>query len=236
MVDLKKIFDSFEQEASRVARDLDLEGAAKGARQSVDNLRERLKTDPKARTIAAGAGGLLLLSLLGSRGGRNMVGGVAKTGAVAAIGALAYKAWAARQGKPADGTDLVDAARAAGFPVDAQSDPDFALAVLRAMLASAYADGMIDAYEQRTIDAAMDKADLSPQVRAMLTNELPEDETLRLIASAAKTPHHAAELYAAAVVAAGDSNDRETAFLSKLADKLGLAGDDAEALRKAAAS
>ncbi len=126
-------------------------------------------------------------------------------------------------------------AQAAGFPIDPASDPDFALAVVRAMLAAAYADGVLDAHEQRTVDGALAKADISPSARAMLTNEIPQEETLRLLADAAKTPHHAAELYAAAVVSAGELNERETEFLARLADRLGLNADESKAIRDSAA-
>ena len=103
------------------------------------------------------------------------------------------------------------------------------------MLAAAYADGVLDAHEQRAINAAMEKSDLTAAERAMLNNDIPQEETLRLIADAARTPHHAAELYAAAVVSAGDLNDRETEFLARLADRLGLNADETGAIRDSAA-
>lgn len=233
MLDARKILADLQEQARRAARELEASGAVDKARRAADGVRDRLKTDPRARTVAAGAGGLLLLGLIGSRGGRRLIGDIAQTGAVAALGALAYKAWTERHGGGASGQGSKSAA-ASGFPVDPASDPEFALAVVRAMLSSAYADGVLDAHEQRFVDSALDKADLAEGERAMLKNEVPEEETLRLIAAAARTPHHAAELYAAAVVSAGEINDRETAFLSKLATRLGLSADEAEAIRNGA--
>lgn len=130
------------------------------------------------------------------------------------------------------GRDLAGEASAAGFPIDPTADPDFAFAVVRAMLASAYADGVLDAHEQNLVNIAVLKAGLTDEERALLNNEVSQAETLSLLADAAKSPHHAAELYAAAVVAAGDLNGRETEFLTRLADKLGLKADDAAAIRK----
>ncbi|MEZ5920465.1 MAG: DUF533 domain-containing protein [Parvularculaceae bacterium] len=230
MFDARKIFDELQRQAADAAQKIEDSGAIDKAEKAASDLRTRLDEDPKTRTLAAGAGGLLLLGLLGSRGGRNLIGGVAKTGAVAALGALAYKAWSERQGAKM-GTDLVAEAERAGFPVDAASDPDFALAVIRAMLASAYTDGVLDAYEQRALNGAFAKAGISEDEQRMLTNAADENETLKLITHAAKTPHHAAELYAAAVVAAGDLNDTETAFLAKLADRLGIDAAHADAIR-----
>lgn len=233
MLDARKILADLQHQAKLAAREIEASGAIDKAKKAAGDVRERLKTDPQARAVAAGAGGLLLLGMLGSRGGRRLIGDVAQTGAVAALGALAYKTWMERRGKKTGG-DLVTEAEAAGFPIDPVSDPDFALAVVRAMLAAAYADGVLDANEQKLVDAAMAKADLSPSERAMLANEIPQEETLRLLSAAAKTPHHAAELYAAAVVSAGELNDRETDFLSKLADRLGLNADETKAIRDGA--
>lgn len=234
MLDARKILDDLQAEARRAARDIEASGAVDKAKRAAEDIRERLKTDPKARTLAAGAGGLLLLGLIGSRGGRRLVGDIAQTGVVAALGALAYKAWTERHGGRAPAGDLAKTAEASGFPIDPAADPQFALAVVRAMLASAYADGVLDAREQKMVDGALDKADLTADERAMLKNEIPEEETLRLLAAAARTPHHAAELYAAAVVSAGELNDRETTFLTKLAARLGLNADDARAIRDSA--
>ncbi|HBS31272.1 MAG TPA: hypothetical protein DEA40_05970 [Parvularcula sp.] len=231
MLDARKILADLQHQAERAARDIEESGAIDKATKAAGDLRERLKTDPQAQAVAAGAGGLLLLGLLGSRGGRRLVGDIAQTGAVAALGALAYKTWMDRHGKRVDEKTIVRDAEASGFPIDPASDPDFALAVVRTMLAAAYADGVIDAHEQRIIDGAKAKAQITEDERRMLAGEVPEAETLRLIAAAAKTPHHASELYAAAVLSAGELNDRESDFLRKLADALGLDADETKALR-----
>lgn len=233
-LDINRIFASLEREAREMAREVEASGAIDRAKKAAGDFHSKLGRDPQTRNIAAGAGGLLLLGLLGSRGGRNMIGGVAKTGAVAALGALAYRAWQNREGGAGGGNDLVAAARANGFPTDLADDPDFALAVLRAMLASAYADGVLDAHEREMINSAIDSADLSADERAMLTNEIPEDRSLALIAAAAKTPRHAEELYAAAVVSAGEIDEKESAFLGRLADRLGLSDAAARSIRDAA--
>ena len=233
MFDARKILADLQHQAELAAQKLDESGAVDKAKDVAGDVRERLKTDPQARAIAAGAGGLLLLGMLGSRGGRRLVGDIAQTGAVAALGALAYKTWMERHGKKTNPATLVRDAGAAGFPIDPASDPEFALAVVRAMLASAYADGVLDAHEQRAVDDAAARANLGAEDRALLSNRLPEEESLRLIAEAAKTPHHAAELFAAAVIAAGDLDHRESSFLSRLADRLGLDAGEAQSIRSA---
>lgn len=231
MLDARKILADLQHQAELASRQIGDSGAIDKAKKAASDLKERLKTDPQAQAVAAGAGGLLLLGLLGSKGGRRLVGDIAQTGAVAALGALAYKTWMERHGKKVDEKTIVRDAQASGFPIDPASDPDFALAVVRTMLAAAYADGVIDAHEQRMIDGAKSKAQITEDERRMLAGDIPEAETLKLIAAAAKTPHHASELYAAAVLSAGELNDRESEFLRKLADKLGLNAEETKALR-----
>lgn len=234
MFDARTILADLQHQADLAARQIEDSGAVDKAKKAAGELRERLKTDPQAQAVAAGAGGLLLLGLLGSKGGRRLVGDIAQTGAVAALGALAYKTWMERHGRKIDEKTIIRDAQASGFPIDPASDPDFALAVVRTMLAAAYADGVIDAHEQRIIEGAKAKAQITEDERRMLAGEIPEEETLRLIASAAKTPHHASELYAAAVISAGELNDRESAFLKKLGARLGLTPDETSTLRAGA--
>lgn len=234
MLDARKILADLQHQAELAARQIEGGGAIDKAKKAAGELRERLKTDPQAQAVAAGAGGLLLLGMLGSKGGRRLMGDIAQTGAVAALGALAYKTWMERHGKKVDEKTIVRDAQASGFPIDPSSDPEFAMAVVRTMLAAAYADGVIDAHEQRIIDGAKSKAQITEDERRMLAGEVPEEETLRLIASAAKTPHHASELYAAAVVSAGELNERESAFLKKLGERLGLSGEETKSLREGA--
>ncbi len=234
MLDARKILADLQHQAERTARDIGESDALEKAKQAAIALRERIRTDRETQAIAAGAGGLLLLGLLGTKGGRRFTGDIAKTGAIAALGAVAYKTWMERQGRSIDKANLVRDAEAAGFPVDAASDPQFALAVVRTMLAAAYADGVIDKAEQRVIDAAAAKAELTEDERAMLAGDIPEEETLRHIEGAARSKHHAAELYAAAVIAAGELDGRESAFLKKLAARLGLTTEEADALRAGA--
>ncbi len=236
MLDSRRILADLQHQADLAARQIEGSGAVDMAKKTASELRERLKTDPQAQAVAAGAGGLLLLGLLGSTGGRRFIGDIAQTGAIAALGALAYKTWMGRRGIKVDEKTVIRDAQASGFPTDPSSEPDFALAVVRTMLAAAYADGVIDAHEQRIIDGARMKAEITEDERQMLAGEAPEEETLRLIAAAAKTPHHARELYAAAVISAGELNDRESAFLTKLGARLGLSADDIKAIRDGATS
>ncbi len=241
--DAGKIFADLRREAESALKDFDVDAKVEDAKRAGTALRERLETDPNARAGAAGVGGLLLLGLLGTKGGRSLASGVAKTGAAAALGALAYKAWTERRGggSPGDasvtGAGTGDAAddepalRAAGYPTNLDDDPAFAEATLLTMIAAARADGVLDASEQNVIDAAC--ADLDETDRRRLT-EAPDDQLFATIARAAKSPNHAAELYTAAAVMARDPNADEAAFLERLRARLGVDVEYAAAIRRAA--
>jgi len=225
MIDAEKILSDLRQQAEEIARDFDVDAKVDQAKQAAGKVRERLETDPQARTVATGAGGLLLLSLLGTRGGRGLIGNIAKTGAVAALGALAYKTWNERRGEEA-GDPPPD------FLVDVKDDPDFALAVIRAMIASSYADGVLDAEERKRVTDVIELSGGNEDTLALLMESRDEAEDLDHIASAATTPNRAVQLYAAAATTANIENDAEAKFLDRLAEKLGIAPDYAEAIKK----
>lgn len=234
MFDARKIFADLQQQVGTLAKEYNVDQRLDQAKSAASDLRERLKTDPKAQTVAAGAGGLLLLGLLGSKGGRKLFGNVAKTGAVAALGALAYKAWADRQGRPAGAEPSPQELKDAGYAIEHNLDPAFSESLLHAMLGAAWADGALDTTERETIEAALSRAGADAEDRRALMNDMPETERLAAIARGAKTPNHAAELFAAAAAIAGDRNGSESQFLRKLADKLAIHPDHADALMRAA--
>lgn len=231
MFDARQILADLQRQAEAAARDFKVADRIEDAKAAAQKAKERLDADPKARTAAAAGGGLLLLGLLGTKGGRRLVGDIAQTGAVAALGALAYKAWADRQGRPA-GDAKPEAIAALGYPTSPERDPEFAEAVVLAMVAAAHADGVIDEQEQKLIDAALARA--GNEDRKFFTGEAPQDEIFARLAAAAKSPNHAAELYAAATVMIGAPNPKEAGFLARLATTLGV--DEANAAAIAAAA
>ncbi|MEL6752961.1 MAG: DUF533 domain-containing protein [Pseudomonadota bacterium] len=237
-MDIEQILKDLQLRAETAIEDFDVDAKVESAKETAVKVKERLETDEKARNLTIG-GGVLLAGLLATRGGRRLVGTVAKTGAVAALGALAYKAW---QDRGVSGGEIADHElpeaediQTAGFVIDAESDPAFARALVHAMATAAYADGVIDPDERAAIDGVVDtdEADLM----ALVDNSRSEDDCLDMIALAARTPNHAAQLYAAAAIATGEQGDKETGFLARLAVRLGIAKAHADAIgREIAAS
>ena len=97
-----------------------------------------------------------------------------------------------------------------------------ALLMLRAMIAAAKADGAIDAEERSRIAAQLDDAGLSPAARDMVLADFDKPLTPAALAKLASDPMLAAQLYAAAVVGAGDIAAAERAWLDEFARALKL--------------
>ena len=97
-----------------------------------------------------------------------------------------------------------------------------ALLMLRAMIAAAKADGAIDAEERGRIAAQLDGAGLSAKARDAVLADFNKPLTPAALAKLASDPMLAAQLYAAAVVGAGEIAATERAWLDDFAKALKL--------------
>ncbi|MEM7766495.1 MAG: DUF533 domain-containing protein [Pseudomonadota bacterium] len=234
-MDLAALLKDLQLRAETAVESVDLDARVEDAKGAALKVKERLETDERARNLTIG-GGVLLTALLATRGGRNLMGTVAKTGAAAALGALAYKAWQERKGAhhPAPGDEAYGAdsgaLAAAGYVMDDGADPAFSRAMVHAMAAAAYADGVIDPAERAEIDGTGAAGDTD--LEALVNGTKSRDETLAMISLAARTPNHASQLYAAAVLATGQQSPAESVFLQALAAELGIAPAHAEAMAR----
>ncbi|MBK8198411.1 MAG: DUF533 domain-containing protein [Acidobacteria bacterium] len=228
-MDFQQILLDLQKQAKQAAKEYDLEGKVKKGKDLGEAALERLKTDRNTQVAAAGAGALIAAMMLGTKGGRRFIGGTVKTGAVAGLGALAYHAWMKSQGRKPD-ADVKPAQL--GFVTAKTAEPEFAEALVRTIVAAAWADGVLDEAEKVVIEGALKEAGLGKGDRAILANDRPEAETLAKIAAGALSPNHAAQLYTAACIVTGDTTSDEAAFLTRLAGKLGIADAHAEAIRK----
>jgi uncharacterized membrane protein YebE (DUF533 family) len=180
------------------------------------------------------AGGLAAI-LLGTKTGRRLGGDVLKLGGMAAVGALAYKAWRDWQaGKaPAQTAEperasppLLPAPAGTPFnPVNEMGQQRLARHLLRAMIAAAKSDGHVDSQEQARIFGEMDKLSLSSEDKAFVMDELRAKLDIDAVAEAASSPEEAAEIYAASLLAIDVDNAAERGYLAMLAVRLQL--DDA---------
>jgi uncharacterized membrane protein YebE (DUF533 family) len=177
----------------------------------------------------AAMGGLAGL-LLGGKGGRNLAGNALQLGGIAVLGGLAYKAYQNWQaGKQPNAAPAQQSAPMLPPPTDTPFNPSseadqqaLSRHVLRAMIAAAKADGHIDATEQANIFARMDELPIDSEDKAFVIDELRKPLDVDAVASAARTPEEAAELYAASLLAIDVDNPAERGYLAMLAARLKL--------------
>ncbi len=178
----------------------------------------------------AAVGGLLGL-LLGSRGGRQLGGKALKVGSVAAMGMLAWKTyqeWQARQGSQAPAAGAGAGTGAAAPTFEALPAPQQELhgqAMLKAMIAAAKADGVVDTREMAMVDSELQRSDATPALRDWVKAELARPLDAADVAATARSPEMAAEVYLASLLVVDETNSAERAYLDTLASRLGLASD-----------
>jgi uncharacterized membrane protein YebE (DUF533 family) len=167
---------------------------------------------------AALAGGALGL-LLGSKNGRKIGGTVLTYGGLAALGAIAYKAysnWQTQQNSSNSTPQTID--RLPPAEVEQHSH-----AILVALIAASKADGHIDDRERQLIDGEVAKLTQDNQLLGWIDQELKKPLDPTAIANLASTPEMAAEMYLASILAIDEENFMERAYLQELAKQLKLA-------------
>ena len=171
--------------------------------------------------------------LLGNRGGRSMGGTALKLGSVAALGAMAWKAYQEYEAKQRAQAP----AGAAGAPTNTASSarlPSFAAlpapqmelhsqAMLKAMIAAAKSDGHVDDREQGLVGVELDRSGADADTRAWVESEMKRPVDAADVAAAATTPEMAAEVYLATLVVVDETTMMERAYLDELARRLNLA-------------
>lgn len=182
--------------------------------------------------LAAGgvAGGLAGI-LLGGKTSKKLAKGAVKLGGTAALAGLAYKAyesWRASQQAPVAEVappmkDVTPQPEGTRFLPSASTERDgMSLAILRAMISAAKADGHIDAQEHQRIFAKLDALDLDTEEKAFIIDELRKPLDIDAVVKAAVTPELAVEIYAASFLAIDPDDPAEQAYLAMLASRLKL--------------
>lgn len=202
-----------------------LGGALGGALGGLGGLNGRM---PGGFLGGAASGGLLGM-LLGGGKGKKGIGGVLSHGGAAALGALAFRAYQNwQQGQAPASAPLATAQDAQAL--DAPFRPDapaadgqpFALALVRAMIGAAKADGHVDAQEQEAIFAHVEQAGMDAEAKAFVFDALSQPTDLTAIAASARTQEQKAELYLATCLAIDPDHPAERAYLEALAHRLAL--------------
>jgi len=103
--------------------------------------------------------------------------------------------------------------------------PGDAVLLIRAMIAAANADGMIDEDERGRILDKLKAVELTPEENTFIVQELLSPCDLDTIVRAVETPVMAKQVYAVSLMAIEVDTDAERKYITSLADRLGL--DDA---------
>lgn len=217
MLDPKKILDDL------------LSAKVPGTDSTVAQKAEQAKQMAKDNPLAAGA---LAAVLLGTRAGRAVTGTALRVGGLAAVAGLAYKAWQNYQGggKPQDDTlnggELLPAPADSGFEPSAapQGEDEFALTLIRAMIAAARSDGQIDGNERKRIGDRLALSGLGADAERFIADELDRPTPVDALVAAAQTDAQRVALYTAARLAVDPDAHPERAFLDALAEGLKLPG------------
>ncbi len=181
----------------------------------------------KEHPLATGA---IAAVLLGTGAGRRLTGSALRIGGLAAIAGLGYQAYKNYQNGKAPAPQETPAEPEllpppdSNFSTDAETNnQDFALILVRAMIAAARADGHIDEAEREQILGKVKTSGLEPDAEAFLAAELSNPVDLDAIVGAAKTEEQKVELYTASRLAIDPDTRAERGYLDLLAGRLGLA-------------
>jgi len=181
--------------------------------------------------LAGGVAGGALAGLLTGKGNK-----LARAGALAAVGGLAWKAWQSYQEQQTEvpaRQPIPEAAtgrgRLAATPPATQ--PSHELLMMRAMIAAAHADGHIDAHEQTRIFAEVDRLGLAADDKAALFDELRRPLGLRELVELTPDATAGAEVYAASMLALDPEQPVTARYLDELARQLALPADLVTAVR-----
>jgi uncharacterized membrane protein YebE (DUF533 family) len=146
-------------------------------------------------------------------------------GGLALIGGLAYKAYQNHQaGRPVMGdasAPPLPAPAGSGFEPEAASN-DTAILLIRAMIAAAASDGLVDATERHAIVGGLKEAGFDPEGNAWLEHEMANPASLADLAAAVPSPEIAAQVYTAARLAIEPDTQAEVDFLANLGASLNL--------------
>jgi uncharacterized membrane protein YebE (DUF533 family) len=174
--------------------------------------------------VAAGA---ITSLLLGHKGSRAFAGEALKLGAAAALGGLAYRAYANyRDNNPVGATGAsasVPSAPPSPLPAATPAN-EHALVLVRAMIAAALADGTLDITERSSIMSRLGALGINSDERRFLDAELAQPWSPAQFAAAAPNPEQRSEIYLASALAIDADTQVERSYLAYLAT--GLALDD----------
>ncbi|MGY5808528.1 tellurite resistance TerB family protein [Rhizobium sp. LEGMi198b] len=214
MIDARKLLDQFL--GSQVPG---MQGSVRDKASEAINL---ARDNPLATSAIAGV-------LLGTKTGRDIAGNVLTLGGLAAIAGLGYQAYknyqagnAPQPAQQAEPQFLPPPSNSGFSTAPAIASNDFALSLVRAMIAAARADGHIDDAERQHILGKVHEAGVGAEAEAFFERELANPVDLDAIVASAQTEEQRVQVYAASRLAIEPDSRAERGYLDLLAGRLGL--------------
>lgn len=214
MIDPKKILSDFLGSNIPGTQGSLRDTAGKGVQMAKDN------------PLATGA---IAAVLLGTGIGRSLTGSALKLGGAAAVAGLAYTAYKNYQdGKQpvsqSQPPELIEAPKGSEFEIgtDDAGSEQFAVALVRAMIAAARADGHIDDAERARIIERLSLSGIDDDAASFIRAELAKPVDVDALVAAADTEARRVELYTASRLAIEPKTRAERGYLDMLAGRLAL--------------
>lgn len=168
-------------------------------------------------------GGGALGLLLGSKRGRKMGGKALKYGAIAGVGALAWKAYQNHQANAHQGAQVQGTAYQQGQPLEqlqGQAQERRGLEILQAMIMAARADGHIDGSERTLLTQEIEKLGPDDELHAWIQQQFDAPLDATALARAADSPQARREIYLVSAAVIDEQNPMERAWLDQLGTAL----------------
>lgn len=216
MIDARKLLDQFLGSQVPGMQDTVRDKAGQAITMARDN--------PYATSAIAGL-------LLGTKTGRQVAGNVLTLGGLAAIAGLGYQAYKNYQAGNEPDTSKAQPAEPQFLPPPSESgfstapaitSNEFALTLVRAMIAAARADGHVDGDERQHILGEVRNANVGDEAEAFFERELANPVDLDAIIAAAKTEEQRVQIYTASRLTIEPDSRSERGYLDLLAGRLGL--------------
>jgi uncharacterized membrane protein YebE (DUF533 family) len=225
IMDIQNLFNQFlgsgnDQAASN--------NPAQGAGSALGKMASNI---PGGLVGGAAAGGIMAL-LVGNKKARKFAGKAATYGGAAVVGGLAYRAL---QNYQQNKSQNAAAGQVAANIPEPQALPEhsanFDLALIKAMIAAAKADGHINDIEQQRIFNAIEQMDLSTEMKALVFDLLRQPISVAEIAQGIESLEEKSEIYLASCLAIDPDHPSELAHLEQLAQAFNLPGELAQQLQ-----
>ncbi|WP_369596544.1 tellurite resistance TerB family protein [Belnapia rosea] len=229
MINAKSLFDSFLGQSGQSGQ-APSQGQVRAPAGFMEQAKSALGNISGGSFAGGAATGGILGMVLGGKGVQKMAGGVLGYGGAAALGALAHRAYQNwQQGQSPASAPVATQAETQNLDqrflpaaIPAADGQPFELALIRAMVGAAKADGHLDATERNRIFERVETFGLDAEAKAFVFDALEQDIPVSTIAAAAQTPEQAAELYLAARMSMDPDQAVERAWLGALSHRLRL--------------